>query len=126
LLDTSVAVEVLEEVTRTTERVAEVDGQFLSVISWLELEAGVYRDASQTANRRIRLDGLLEHVEVLDFTGREVAAYSSIVAASGFSRRLVTDRMIAATAMTHGLTLATLNPRDFRNVPGLTIEDWSE
>jgi tRNA(fMet)-specific endonuclease VapC len=126
LLDTSVAVEVLEEVTRTTERVAEVDGQFLSVISWLELEAGVYRDASQTANRRIRLDGLLEHVEVLDFTGREVAAYSSIVAASGFSRRLVTDRMIAATAMTHGLTLATLNPRDFRNIPGLTIEDWSE
>jgi tRNA(fMet)-specific endonuclease VapC len=126
LLDTSVAVEVLEEVTRTTERVAEVDGQFLSVISWLELEACVYRDASQTANRRIRLDGLLEHVEVLDFTGREVAAYSSIVAASGFSRRLVTDRMIAATAMTHGLTLATLNPRDFRNIPGLTIEDWSE
>ncbi len=126
MLDTSVAVEVLEEVTRTTERVAEVDGQFLSVISWLELEAGVYRDASQTANRRIRLDGLLEHVEVLDFTGREVAAYSSIVAASGFSRRLVTDRMIAATAMTHGLTLATLNPRDFRNIPGLTIEDWSE
>lgn len=126
LLDTSVTVEVLEEVTRTTERVAEVDGQFLSVISWLELEAGVYRDASQTANRRIRLDGLLEHVEVLDFTGREVAAYSSIVAASGFSRRLVTDRMIAATAMTHGLTLATLNPRDFRNIPGLTIEDWSE
>jgi tRNA(fMet)-specific endonuclease VapC len=33
--------------------------------------------------------------------------------------------MIAATAITHGLTLATLNRRDFRDIPGLTVEDWS-
>jgi tRNA(fMet)-specific endonuclease VapC len=125
LLDTSVAVDLLDEVEDTTARVSRIDGQFLSVISWLELEAGVYRDKTKEARRRVRLDIFLEQVEVLDFTSREVAAYSSIIATNGFSRRLVSDRMIAATAITYELSLATLNPRDFRNVPGLTIEDWS-
>ena len=124
LLDTSVAVDLLDGVQRTVERVARIDGQFLSVISWLELEAGVYRDDG-AAKRRSRLDGFLDQVEILDFTGREVAAYSMIIAESGFSRRLVSDRMIAATAITYELTLATLNPRDFRSIPGLVIEDWS-
>ena len=125
LLDTSVAVELLEEVQRTIDRAEQIDGQFLSVISRVELEAGVYRDTSSVERRRSRLDGFLEQIELLDFTGREVAAYSSIMAARGFSRRLVADRMIAATAITRALTLATLNPRDFRDIPGLTIEDWS-
>jgi len=125
LLDTSVAVDLLDEVQRTVERVAEIDGQFLSVISWLELEAGVYREESEASKRRIRLDGLLGQVEVLDFSGREVVAYSRIIAMNGFSRRLVSDRMIAATAITYGLSLATLNARDFRNIAGLMIEDWS-
>lgn len=126
LLDTSVAVDLLDEVEDTISRVAQIDGQFLSVISWLELEAGVYRDDAKAATRRVRLDGFLEQVEVLDFTSREVAAYSRIVATNGFSRRLVSDRMIAATAITYDLSLATLNPRDFRSIAGLTIEDWSD
>ncbi|MEP7129985.1 MAG: PIN domain-containing protein [Sphingomicrobium sp.] len=125
LLDTSVAGELLEDVQRMFERVAELDGQFLSVISRVELEAGVYRDGRLNDKRRARLDTFMAKVEELDFTGREVAAYSSIIAMKGFSRRLVADRMIAATAITHGLALATLNPRDFRDIPGLTIEDWS-
>ena len=32
--------------------------------------------------------------------------------------------MIAATALTHGLTLVTHNTQDFLHVPGLTIIDW--
>lgn len=74
---------------------------------------------------RARVDELIDRLEELPFTSREVAAYSAIIAAKGFSRRLVVDRMIAATALAHNLTLATLNPRDFLNVPGLTVDDWS-
>jgi predicted nucleic acid-binding protein len=125
LLDTSIAVELLDDVQRTTARVSQIDGLFLSVISWIELEAGIYRHNSVDSKRRARLDGFLEYVELLDFTGREVAAYSAILAAKGFSRRLVSDRMIAATAVTYGLTLATLNARDFHGIPLLTVEDWS-
>lgn len=125
LLDTNIAVDLLSDVQRTIERVSAIDGQFLSVISRVELEAGVYRDGSLDANRRARLDTLLDRVAELDFTSREVAAYTSIIAAKGFSRRLIVDRMIAATAVANSLTLATLNPRDFRGIPGLAIEDWS-
>ncbi len=107
------------------ERVGQLDGQFLSVISRVELEAGVYRDGMLDREIRGRVDALIKRVEELPFTGREVEAYSSIIAKKGFSRRLVVDRMIGATALANDLTLATLNPRDFRNIPGLTIEDWS-
>jgi len=33
----------------------------------------------------------------------------------------VSDAWIAATALVHALPLVTHNPRDFRNVPGLTV-----
>lgn len=113
------------DVPKALERARAADALFLSVISHLELEAGVYRDPQLASLFRVRLDSLLTQLEELDFTDREVGVYSSIVAAKGFSRRLMVDRMIAATAISHGLTLATLNPRDFRDIPGLRIEDWS-
>ncbi|HEX8199536.1 MAG TPA: type II toxin-antitoxin system VapC family toxin [Isosphaeraceae bacterium] len=34
------------------------------------------------------------------------------------------DYLIAAIALTNGLTLVTHNTREFRRVPGLQIEDW--
>ncbi len=112
-------------VPEALERARDGDALYLSVISHLELEAGVYRDPQLSSLFRMRLDRLLTRLEELDFTAREVTAYSSIVATKGFSRRLVVDRMIAATALANGLALATLNPKDFRDIPGLTIEDWS-
>ncbi len=35
------------------------------------------------------------------------------------------DLLIAATARTHSLSLATLNIRDFQNLPGVAVDDWS-
>lgn len=126
LLDTSVAIELVDDVQRTADRVAQLDGQFLSVVSRVELEAGVYRDGGPNPAIRARVDKLIEQVEVLPFTGREAQCYSSIIAAMGFSRRLIVDRMIAATALANNLKLATLNARDFRDIPGLQLEDWSK
>jgi tRNA(fMet)-specific endonuclease VapC len=34
------------------------------------------------------------------------------------------DSWIAAHALAHGLTLVTGNEREFRSVPGLTVENW--
>jgi tRNA(fMet)-specific endonuclease VapC len=123
LLDTSAAVELIEEAPRSMRRAREADGLFLSAVSHVELLAGMVRE--DRAIFLTRLGKLLASAEELEFTGREVAAYGSIIAKSGFSRRLVIDRMIAATALANDLPLATLNARDFRNIDGLTIEDWS-
>lgn len=35
------------------------------------------------------------------------------------------DLLIAATAKSHGLTVATLNVRHFSQIPDLLVEDWS-
>jgi len=37
----------------------------------------------------------------------------------------VVDLLIAATAKTSGLILATLNARHFEGIEGLAVEDWS-
>ena len=125
LVDTSVAVGLIDDVPLVKERARQADELYLSIISHVELEAGVYRDRDLGPIFRTRLTKFLSRVEELEFTAREVAAYSAIIAARGFSRRLVVDRMIAATALANDLALATLNSRDFRNIPGLRIEDWT-
>ena len=35
------------------------------------------------------------------------------------------DLLIAAIALTHGLTVITNNTDEFKRVPGLRVEDWS-
>lgn len=39
--------------------------------------------------------------------------------------RPILDLMIAATACRHGLTLATLNAKDFAGIPDLAVENWN-
>jgi predicted nucleic acid-binding protein len=108
------------------ERLAQRPGSsLLSVMSRVELEGGVYKDLAEAEVRRLRLDQMLLSVEVLAFGPAEADVYGEIVAACGFSRVRTLDRMIAATAITAGATLATLNPRDFRDIPGPQMEDWS-
>jgi predicted nucleic acid-binding protein len=126
LLDTSVAIALLDGAPSVIERRRDEDEPaFLSMISWVELIPGVYSDKKLNRGRGGFLAAFLEQVEVLPFAEPEVDAYERIIAANGYSRRLVVDRMIAATALANDLSLATLNPRDVRNIPGLAVEDWS-
>jgi tRNA(fMet)-specific endonuclease VapC len=43
---------------------------------------------------------------------------------TGYSRRKVLDRMIAAQALVDEATLVTRNGDDFRDIPGLTLLEW--
>ena len=126
LFDTSVAIALRESEESVLQRAAELDEvPLLSIISVVELENGVPFAPEGRATRRIALDRVLTTLEVLSFEQSEASAYRFIVEAVGFSRRLTFDRMIAAQAIVAGARLATLNPRDFRGIPGLQIEDWS-
>ena len=126
LFDTSVAILFRDGDPHILERAyARETRPLLSIISRVELEGGVYRDAEESALLRDRLDLMLAGLDQLPFGDDEAVAYGKIVAACGYSRRLITDRMIAAQAIVAGAALATLNARDFQGIPDLTLEDWT-
>lgn len=123
LLDTSAAILLWDADSRALallDRFPETNA--VSILTVVELLGGV--TASADPKRRVLLDALLSGLEILSFDGPEAEAYGRIIATAGFSRRKLLDRMIAATALVHGLPLATLNPTDFADVEGLEILDW--
>ena len=126
LIDTNIAVALRENVRHVGDRFASLSSlPSLSIISVVELEGGAAAASEGRQVRRQSLDRLYANLDILPFTEREAAAYREIISAVGFARGLVIDRMIAAQAMVAKATLATLNPRDFRGIPGLKVEDWS-
>jgi predicted nucleic acid-binding protein len=125
LLDTNVAIHLRDGNRDIIAKVSALDGAvLLSVVSRVELEGGVYRDPLQAQLRRPRLDAILEILPVLSFDDAAADAYRTIVEASGYSRRKLLDRMIAAQALVHRATLVTMNGDDFRDVTGLSLLEW--
>lgn len=125
LLDTSVAILLRDADSDADRRLAELRSiPALSIVSRVELEGGVMAKPALAAKRRAALDAILAALPVFPFDADCAAAYRRIVEAAGFSRRKVIDRMIAATALVHGLTLITANDADFSDVPGLELDVW--
>ncbi|PLR25035.1 VapC toxin family PIN domain ribonuclease [Caulobacter zeae] len=125
ILDTNVAIHLRDGDPVVSTKIAALDGAvLLSIVSRVELEGGVYRELADTAARRARLDAMLDILPVLDFDAEAADAYRAIVQATGYSRRNILDRMIAAQALTHRATLVTCNPADFQDVPGLALLAW--
>jgi tRNA(fMet)-specific endonuclease VapC len=67
------------------------------------------------------LDRLLAVITVLPFDDDAALAYARLP-----FRRASYDRLIAAHALSRGLTVVTANPVDFADVPGLAVEDWMQ
>ena len=125
LLDTNVAIHLRDGDPTISAKVAALDDAILlSIVTRVELEGGVHRDAADAPARRARLDTLLSAIPVLAFDEAAAAAYAVIVARAGYSRRKLLDRMIAAQALVHRATLVTMNADDFRDIAGLEMLAW--
>ncbi len=125
LIDTSAAILLRDADTDIDSKLPDLEEiPALSIISRIELEGGVVAQPALASYRGVLLDRMLALFPVLPFDDACAAAYRAIVSASGFSRRKTFDRMIAATALAHDLTLITANPADFRDVPGLALIVW--
>ncbi len=125
MLDTRIAILVRDGDDVVMARVERVETQILlPVIVRVELEGGLMRDPDNAAIRRRRLDAMVAAFATVAFDEPCAQAYGRIVAAAGYSRRKLLDRMIAAQALVHQVALATRNPQDFADVPGLGLEVW--
>jgi len=125
LIDTNVAIHLRDGDPDIVGRVAALDEPpVISVITRVELESGLSAKPEFAEKRRRALIAMLEEIATLNFEAAMVDAYRHILAVTGYSRGQVLDRMIAATAIVHDLTLITMNGANFRDIPGLSLEIW--
>ena len=125
VLDTNVAIHLRHGDPVVAERVGRLDGAvLLSVVTRVELEGGVYRDAIDAPSRRVRLDAVLSAIPTLAFDEAAAGAYRTIVERAGYSRRKLLGRMIAAQAIVHRATVLTMNPADSADIPVLDVLAW--
>jgi tRNA(fMet)-specific endonuclease VapC len=99
----------------------------LSVVVVAELRYGADHSARRRANRA-RIDALIEEIETLDFDLRAAAAYGRVRAQleAGGTPIGPNDMLIAAHALSRGLTVVTDNTAEFGRVKGLKVENWRE
>ena len=89
----------------------------VSAIVCAEIARGAARQGSEAL---ASLGALLESLPVMPFDLSAAHAFPAAAKARGGF-----DRLIAAHALALDATLITCNTRDFRDVPGLHIEDWT-
>ncbi len=127
LLDTSVLIAVRDNAPGARQAVALLSGELLvSAISLTELEGGVAAEPSQAAVRAAAIARIEQNLSCLAYGVAESRVYGQIVRETGYARRLVIDRMIAAQALVAGAALVTLNPGDFADIAGLEVLQLGE
>ncbi len=94
------------------------DDLFLSAITIAEIQAGIERTRRQDPDKAHQLERwlgrLIESSVVLSIDAATARRWAKLM--DGRSRDLAEDAWLAATALTHGLTVATRNRRDFEGL----------
>jgi len=97
----------------------------ISSITWAELRFGA--EAKRSAKLRRAIQAFVRDVAVVPFD--QAAADKFAVVAAALAHRGTPigsfDTLIAAHALSLGLTVVTNNTRHFRRVPKLSVENWA-
>jgi tRNA(fMet)-specific endonuclease VapC len=125
LIDTGLLVDLERGVANP-----EVDGAIgeedraISVITVSELLHGVHRaDGAQRARRSAFVEHLLAGMRALEINEQIARVHADIWAQLATRGEVIGahDLWIAATALAHGMGLATGNTREFKRIPGLRL-----
>jgi tRNA(fMet)-specific endonuclease VapC len=124
LIDTSVLVNA-ERRGLSLEHAIGDEERAISVITASEMLHGVHRaiDERIRARREAFVEHLISSIEPLPITTPVARAHAGIWANLERRGELISahDMWIAATAVSHGLNIATANATEFERVPGLTV-----
>ena len=127
MLDTNICIHLIQRhPPQLLHRLQELNyGDLaISVVTLAELRHGVERDPAIKREAKRALDALLAYLPVLPLDNAAAVQYGVLAAAVRDRRRDALDRLIAAHAASLGLTLVTNNEADFRDYPGLVVENW--
>jgi tRNA(fMet)-specific endonuclease VapC len=99
----------------------------ISSITVAELEYGVFKSQQQEANRNALVQFSIP-LEIVKFDQSAAIFYGSI--RSDLERRGLVigamDMLIAAHALSLGVTLVSNNVREFSRIANLSLENWAE
>ena len=127
LLDTSVCVQLLRGDQRTAQRLSGLSPEetALSAMTVAELRYGALKGRA-SESKRVELSAFLSGINVLPFDDASAEHHAAVRHALALAGTSIGERdlVIAATALAHGLVVATGNAREFRRVPGLGVEEW--
>ena len=120
LLDTNIIVALtINEDENVVRRAAACDAgdMVTSSIALAEVAYGTEQGQPPTMEA---LRDFVEEVPVLDFDYKAALAYAQLP-----FKRASFDRLIAAHAVSKELIVVTRNEKDFADVPGLVVENWT-
>jgi tRNA(fMet)-specific endonuclease VapC len=127
LLDTNICIYIIKrqppQVLRRLEALAQ-GSAVMSVVTYAELRAGLEMQTANRAQDEGVLDLLTQRIPVLPFGEPDAKSYGLLRAAVRDRRRDALDQLIAAHALSIGLTLVTNNESDFKDYSGLKVENW--
>ena len=130
LLDTNACIDYFTgRYPRVVTRIQDSSPEdlFLSVVVVAELRYGADHSARCRPNHS-RIDALIAEIEPLDFDLRAAATYGRVRAQLEVGGTPIgpNDMLIAAHALSRGLTVVTDNAAAFRRVKGLEVENWRQ
>jgi tRNA(fMet)-specific endonuclease VapC len=128
LLDTNICIYLIKnQPPHVLSRLAlqTQDSVVMSVVTYAELRAGLEMQSTDRAHDEQVLALLTQRIPVLPFTEADARNYGVLRAAVRDRARHAMDRLIAAQAITTGLILVTNNTADFKDYPGLELENWA-
>jgi predicted nucleic acid-binding protein len=104
------------------------EGWFLSAMTIFELERGVLKALRKDRSKGVILRSWLDERILPEFRGRVLPVDTNVALRCAALHvpdpRPERDAMIAATALVHGLTLATRNTKDFEGCGVPVFNPW--
>ena len=128
MLDTNICIHLIQrhppEVLQRLQSLHRGDA-IMSVVAYAELRAGLEVQIRNRDHDAKVLQLLVERIPVMPFTEDAAEHFGVLRAAIRDRRRDALDRLIAAHALAIGAVLVTNNEADFRDYPGLRVENWT-
>jgi tRNA(fMet)-specific endonuclease VapC len=129
LLDTDTCIYALRQSAEVLERLLaqKPEDIAVSVITEAELRTGAVKSSSAAKTLRL-VENFLRPLAILEFTSSDAATSAQVRAKLERAGTPIgpLDTLIAAQAVGRKLVLVSNNEREFRRVPGLHVQNWTD